>query len=206
MGMPNITDKDLRKNMLKMGIRSSEGYIYFNEMLYRCMRRVYGQFKLNKQMQIFELKTQYKVLILQLAVQKKSRFIKNQTLLRNLVGKASSVNPFLTVMFYKTAFKAWLNYVHKVKLLGKKRREQALRQIRSSITRIGNMFDQLQDQQEEDLVYFPYLEDEYILLTDDDNAKEELSLEQSNRSMTDNESIREEMFKNEIRLEEIQKL
>jgi len=44
-----------------MGIKSDDGYVYFNELLYRCMRRQYGQFKLNKQMQIHELKTQYKI-------------------------------------------------------------------------------------------------------------------------------------------------
>jgi hypothetical protein len=41
--------------MLKMGIRGEDGYIYFNELLYRCMRRVYGCFKLNKQMTIYEI-------------------------------------------------------------------------------------------------------------------------------------------------------
>jgi hypothetical protein len=43
--------------MLKMGVRSVDGYVYFNELLYRCMRRLYGSFRLNKQMYIIELKT-----------------------------------------------------------------------------------------------------------------------------------------------------
>ena len=55
--MPGVTESDLKKNLLKMGIRSDDGYIYFNELLYRCMRRHYGNLKLNKKMQIFELKT-----------------------------------------------------------------------------------------------------------------------------------------------------
>lgn len=48
---------ELKKNLLKMGIKSNQGFIYFNELLYRCMRRKYGNMKINKKMQIFELKT-----------------------------------------------------------------------------------------------------------------------------------------------------
>jgi hypothetical protein len=71
--MPNLDDDDLKRSMLKMGIRADEGYVYFNELLYRSMRRVYGNFKLGKNMQIIELKTQYKLFYLTIAVSKKSR-------------------------------------------------------------------------------------------------------------------------------------
>lgn len=54
-----------------MAIKGDNGYIYFNELLYRCMRRKYGPLKLNKQMQIFELKTQYQIYILTLQLQQK---------------------------------------------------------------------------------------------------------------------------------------
>ena len=47
---------ELKKQLLKMGIKSNQGFIYFNELLYRCMRRKYGSMKINKKMQIFELK------------------------------------------------------------------------------------------------------------------------------------------------------
>lgn len=52
-----IDEGDLNKNLLKMGIKSDQGCIYFNELLYRCMRRKYGNMKINKKMQIFELRT-----------------------------------------------------------------------------------------------------------------------------------------------------
>jgi hypothetical protein len=55
------SDSELKKNLLKMGIKSDNGYIYFNELLYRCMRRRYGNMKINKKMQIFELRTQYRI-------------------------------------------------------------------------------------------------------------------------------------------------
>tara|TARA_B110000285_G_C14941713_1_gene522350 strand:+ start:549 stop:818 length:270 start_codon:yes stop_codon:yes gene_type:complete len=59
-------DGELKKQMLKMAIKSDQGYIFFNEMLYRCMRRKYGNMKINKKMQIFELRTQYSIYLMTL--------------------------------------------------------------------------------------------------------------------------------------------
>ena len=56
-----LTDAEVKKQILKMGIRSDDGWIFFNELLYRCMRRVYCNFKLNKRMQITELRTLFKI-------------------------------------------------------------------------------------------------------------------------------------------------
>lgn len=62
IGFPEGTSEtQIRKIMLRMGIRSDNGYVYYNELLYRCMRRQYGNFKLGKRMQIKELVTQYKI-------------------------------------------------------------------------------------------------------------------------------------------------
>lgn len=41
---------EMRKQMLKMGIKSENGFVYFNELLYRVMRRKYCMFKLSKKM------------------------------------------------------------------------------------------------------------------------------------------------------------
>ena len=59
--MPGVREGELKRTMLKMGIRSEDGYIYFNELLYRSMKRVYGNMKLNRDMLVTELKTQYKI-------------------------------------------------------------------------------------------------------------------------------------------------
>ena len=62
LGLPaETTDDQMKKIMLKMGVRCDDGYIYFNELLYRCMRRLYGSFRLSRAMQIIELKTQYRI-------------------------------------------------------------------------------------------------------------------------------------------------
>jgi hypothetical protein len=63
--------QELKKQMLKMAIKSDNGYVYFNELLYRCMRRKYGNMKINKKMQIFELLTQYRIYLMTLEIQKK---------------------------------------------------------------------------------------------------------------------------------------
>jgi hypothetical protein len=49
-GLPEINDGELTKKILSMGIKVDEGWIYFNELLYRCMKRVYADFKLSKKM------------------------------------------------------------------------------------------------------------------------------------------------------------
>ena len=51
IGLPtDLTEDQMKKIMLKMGIKCDDGYVYFNELLYRCMRRRYGSFKLNRRM------------------------------------------------------------------------------------------------------------------------------------------------------------
>lgn len=65
-GTDYYEDGELKKQLLKMAIKSDNGYIYFNELLYRCMRRKYGNMKINKKMQIFELRTQYNIYLMTL--------------------------------------------------------------------------------------------------------------------------------------------
>lgn len=97
IGMTDDTsDAELKKTMLKMGIRCDDGYIYFNELLYRCMRRQYGNFKLNKRMQIVELKTQYKIYLITLRHKNMARQMQNQELFfEKMVGNDKAVNPFV---------------------------------------------------------------------------------------------------------------
>ena len=70
-GVDYYEDSELKKQLLKMGIKSDQGYIYFNELLYRCMRRKYGNFKVNQKMQIFELRTQFQIYQKTLMIQNK---------------------------------------------------------------------------------------------------------------------------------------
>jgi hypothetical protein len=100
-------DGELKKNLLKMGIKSDGGYIYFNELLYRCMRRKYGNMKINKKMQIFELRTQYRIYTITREMQNKGTLNKDE-LYDGLINKNNGVNPFLTVMNFKISYRSWL--------------------------------------------------------------------------------------------------
>jgi len=70
-----------------MMIRSEDGWVYFNELLYRSMRRVYGTFKLGKKMQILELKTQFKIFMLTLKAKKQVANEDNEDIFNTLVDK-----------------------------------------------------------------------------------------------------------------------
>jgi hypothetical protein len=92
-----------------MAIKSDNGYIFFNEMLYRCMRRKYGNMKINKKMQIFELRTQYSIYLMTLSIQNKGNMkLSNEDIFNSIIKKENGVNPFLTVMNFKISFKTWL--------------------------------------------------------------------------------------------------
>ena len=51
------SNEEIKKRLLKMGIKSDQGWIYFNELFYRLMRDLHCKFKLTKKMQIVELTT-----------------------------------------------------------------------------------------------------------------------------------------------------
>ena len=65
---------EMKKEILRMGIKCEDSFIYFNELLYRVMKRKYCDFRLSTKMQIYELRTQYR---LALATQ---MMISNQTI------------------------------------------------------------------------------------------------------------------------------
>mmetsp|Transcript_2721 Transcript_2721/g.3735 ORF Transcript_2721/g.3735 Transcript_2721/m.3735 type:complete len:101 (+) Transcript_2721:222-524(+) len=60
----NAKDEDFDRMILKMGINVDDGFIYFNEMIYRIMRSQFvtaPKLKFNKVMTISELVTQFKI-------------------------------------------------------------------------------------------------------------------------------------------------
>jgi hypothetical protein len=58
-----MEESDQKRIMLRMAIRGDDGYVYFNELLYRCMRRKYGNFKMDAKNQIIELSTKYRIFL-----------------------------------------------------------------------------------------------------------------------------------------------
>jgi len=114
-----VSDSELKKMMLKMGIRTEDGWIYFNELLYRCMRRKFGNFKLNKRMQICELKTLFKISMITLKAKSEEQFklSNNEDIIIEMTKKNQSVNPFLTLMYYRISFNTWLNAMRRSKTM-----------------------------------------------------------------------------------------
>jgi len=103
----------MKKTILKMGIRSEDGWIYFNELLYRCLRKVHGNFKLNKRMQYVELLTQFKISMITINMKVDKNKADNEMIFNALTTKGQSVNPFLTQMYFRISFTTWLNAARK---------------------------------------------------------------------------------------------
>ncbi|CDW83739.1 cation channel family protein [Stylonychia lemnae] len=101
LGMKDDTDKNIMRYIVKMNLESDEeGFIYFNELLFKAMKRIYGKERTKKRILVdFELKTLDKLQRIKAKQQMKSR--KNERV------KAVTVNPFLSVMYKNMSFKAW---------------------------------------------------------------------------------------------------
>jgi hypothetical protein len=62
-------------------------------------------------MQIYELRTQYSIYLMTLAIQNKGKsHLNNESIFNNIIKKENGVNPFLTVMNFKISFKTWLKH------------------------------------------------------------------------------------------------
>jgi len=107
------SEAEIKKNLLKMGIKNENGFIYFNELLYRSMRRKYGNFKVNKLMQINELRTQFQIYLkTQREIHGGIRQLNNDDIFNTIIKKESGVNPFLTMMNFKISFRTWLRHAN----------------------------------------------------------------------------------------------
>ncbi len=102
IGMANEEDNIIMRNMVKMNIESDEdGFIYFNELLFKSMKRVHGQERTKKKILAdFELRAFERLQKIKHQQMAKAR--KNERV------KAITVNPFLSVMYKNMSFKAWL--------------------------------------------------------------------------------------------------
>lgn len=98
-----------------MGIKSIHGFVFFNELLYRCMRRKYCTFKINKKMQIFELKNQIRIYELGKTMEnsKKNQLLTKDEIVQSIASKGNGFNPFLAVMNFKITVKTWIKHARK---------------------------------------------------------------------------------------------
>ena len=174
IGLPQeMTDNDIRKVMLKMGIRSDNGYVYFNELLYRCMRRQYGNFKLGRKLQIRELTTQYMIYCQTCKAQSKEKLIKDHELFfSKMIGNGKAVNPFLTMMYFKISFQVWRKYARKQLKL--KLHQQALERKAAKLAAMGRTFVPYPLEEEKTKVQHVMIEvEEILLLTSEEEVEKE---------------------------------
>ena len=99
-------DNEIHKNIVQMDIRADEeGYVYFNELLYKVMKKQYGVRHIrNKKLAEYEANTFTKISRIQ---EKMSKFLIRED------KKATVVNPFLAIMYKNMSFKTWLHYTRK---------------------------------------------------------------------------------------------
>jgi hypothetical protein len=99
-------DNDIHKNIVQMDIRADEeGYVYFNELLYKVMKKTYGVKHIrNIKLAEYEGMTFIKINKIQ---EKMSNYLISED------KKATAVNPFLAIMYYNISFKSWVNLARK---------------------------------------------------------------------------------------------
>lgn len=108
-------EEEINRVVLKMGINLDDGFIYFNEMLYRIMRTQFVTsigLKFNRVMTVNELVVQYRVAELTMnekMAKKADKMAMEQAFFVQL--SSQPMNLFLTKMFYKTSFRAWKSYM-----------------------------------------------------------------------------------------------
>ena len=115
LGFSDMSGDELKKYVLKLNIKEEDGWIFFNELLYRILRNSYGRFNLNKNMQIRELITQYKLFNLTMSHIKlgKKKNLKERFMKKVGADCSDTVNPFLTQMYYRISFLTWSNVMRK---------------------------------------------------------------------------------------------
>lgn len=100
------------------------------------MKLKYGNMKINKNMQIIELRTQYFILLKTLQIQSKSSSLKNEEIYNSIIKKENGVNPFLTMMNLKISLKTWIKHaknVYNQRERDPKSYQEVLREISHSI-------------------------------------------------------------------------
>ena len=106
---------EVKKKLLRMGIRTdNDGYIYFNELLYKLMREIYCTFKLNNTMAKYELVTQYRLFLLRKKAQ--GQLDKPDPSGEDFVSLFTNyarVNPFQRELFFRISWNAWYNLAMK---------------------------------------------------------------------------------------------
>ena len=145
--------------------RDEYGFVYFNELLYKTMRRVYGQRRVKNMIIVqHELETMLKIEEIQNKSAKKSRMAEKQEI--------GSVNPFLLKMFMNISFKAWYKIYLDNKVVRDEEKEVGEYQEREDLLSPVEKDTITQQQREEDYFYLTEDDVPYYSESEDDSESE----------------------------------
>ena len=100
IGMKGDEQDDIIKKIVMMDLDTEGGFVYFNELLYKAMKREYGDNHIkNKMLAMSEYKAYQAIQDI------KDKLLKQQREQARL--ELMSVNPFLILMFKRISFKLW---------------------------------------------------------------------------------------------------
>ena len=105
--MKGRPEAEIQRNIIKMSLENDgEGFIYFNDLLYKSMRLVYGEEHVrNRLLGLAEKWAMVKIKKIKKTMAK--RFKQSEK------WEYSIANPFLAMLYYNKAFKAWKGRWHK---------------------------------------------------------------------------------------------
>ena len=148
---------DIIKSVVRMELSSdNEGFVYYNELLFRAMRRVYGDTHVKNKILIeSEINTIQKIEDIKRKMIKKSRVQERL--------QAAQVNPFSLQLFMNASFRGWLKLTKQN--LNRRQEEQALGFDKVQMPTFldleekGAGDDDLSEEEHEDEIIFETLED-----------------------------------------------
>ena len=160
LGMKGEKMSDIIKSVVRMELSSdNEGFVYFNELLYRAMRRVYGDTHVKNKILIeSEINTIQKIEEIKRKMIKKSRVQERL--------QAAQVNPFSLQLFMNASFRGWLKLTKQN--LNRRLEEQALGFDKVQMPTFVDLEekaydnggdDDLSEEEHEEEIFFETLED-----------------------------------------------
>jgi len=105
--MAEESDATVLRNIVKMNFESDEnGFVYFNEVLFKGMKRKYAEERTKNRVLVeHELRALERLEVIK---QKQIRKQRHDEKVRSVI-----VNPFMTIMYKNMTFRAWIKHYRK---------------------------------------------------------------------------------------------
>jgi len=146
LSMAEETDAVVLRNIMKMNFESDEnGFVYFNDVLFKAMKKKYAEERTKNRVLI-----EHELRALERLQQIKEKLIKKQR--HDEKVQSVIVNPFMTLMYKSMTFKAWIK-------IYRRNEERRMAEVDEEIERESSVEIPKQD-----------LDDDYEYVTDQDES------------------------------------